>query len=265
MAISKLIFLLLLFSVLSGQSQTLLKKIKEIKSAEVVLATVDRLGNFFISTKNSTTKKFDSNGKTLAMLKGRNITLLEPWFHPFIFTYSLKQKSYAIYGRFFENEDEKPLDPAWAIDPLLVCPGNDNKLWLFDKADASLKKVNPLTAEVMTEFNVDTAQFKVAPHFTHLREYQNMIFLLDQNSGILIFSNIGKQINKIKKAGILNFNFFGEELYYIDGTEIKLFDLYSEEIHHLEVKGENKFALLTDERLILVNQKNRIFLFEVKW
>ncbi|MFM9836943.1 MAG: hypothetical protein ACKVOQ_01695 [Cyclobacteriaceae bacterium] len=245
-------------------SQAPLKKIKEIKSSEVVLATVDRLGDFFLVTKNGTIKKYDPQGKVMASLKEKNTTLLEPWYHPSIFTYDKKKQSYATYGRNFENEKQTAVEPAWAIEPSLVCPSNDNKLWLFDQADASLKKVNPFTNEVLIEFNLDTIKFKTKPDFTHLREYQSMIFLLDKNSGIVILNNIGKQINKIEQAGIGNFNFFGEELYYLDGSSIKLFDLYTEEIREIKIEGENKFALVTDERIILVSRKNGVTVYEFK-
>jgi hypothetical protein len=189
---------------------------------------------------------------------------MEPWYHPTIFNYDKKKQRYYVYGRNFENERQTSVEPAWAIEPSLVCPDHDNKLWLFDLADASIKKVNPFTNEVLIEFSLDTTKFKTKPSFTHLREYQNMIFLLDANSGIIILNNIGKQINKIEKAGIGNFNFFGEELYYLDGHSIKLVDLYTEETHEIKVEGENKFALVTDERIVLVNKKNRVSVFEFK-
>jgi hypothetical protein len=255
---------LLFFFLLSSQlySQSPFKKIKEFKSAEVSQVSVDRLGNFFLLLKNGSIKKYDPQGKIMASLKNKRNTLLEPWYHPVIFNYDKKKQTYTTYGRYFENEKTTPIDLAWAIEPTLVCPSNDNKLWLFDKADASLKKVNPTTGEVLIEFGTDTTQWKVKPEFIFLREYQNMIFLLDTNSGIYIFNHIGKQINKIEKEGVLNFNFFGEELYYLDNDSIKLFDLYTEETRELKMEGENKFAIVTDERIILVTKKNRIFLFD---
>jgi hypothetical protein len=253
------LFFLLSFQL---QSQSPLKKIKEFKSPEVTQVSVDRLGNFFLIAKNGKIKKYDPDGKIIASLKNNKSSFVEPWYHPAIFSYSKKQQTYTIYGRHFESERTASLDPAWAIEPTLVCPSNDNKLWLFDQADASLKKINPSSGEVLIEFNIDTTQFATKPDFTYLREYQNMIFLLDKNSGISIFNNIGKQINKIDKKGILHFNFFGEELYYLDNDSIKLFDLYTEETRELKIEGENKFAIVTDERIILITKKNRVFLFD---
>jgi hypothetical protein len=245
-------------------SQTIIKKIKEFKSGEVTHVTVDRLGNFFLVTKNGSIKKYDAQGKVLASLKGKSVSLIEPWYHPVIFLYDQKKQNYTTYGRLFENEKITSVEPAWAIEPTLVCPSNDNKLWLYDQADASIKKVNPFSKEVLVEFNLDTLQFKTKPLFTHLREYQNMIFLIDKNSGIIILSNIGKQINKIVKSGIQNFNFYGEELYYLDDNSIKFFDLYTEETRQIKIESESRFVLVTDERIILINRTNRVSLFDFK-
>ena len=266
MSISKTVyfFCFTLSSCFLVNGQQIGKKIKEIKSAEVICATVDRLGNFFIVSKNNVIKKFDAQGKLMATLKGKNTTLLEPWYHPSIFLYNQLNQKYWIYGRYFENGKEYSLDPSWAIQPTLVCPSNDNKLWLFDAADASIKKVNPITKEVVIEFYTDTLTARAASVYAHLREYQNMIFLLDQQSGISVYSHIGKRIYQIDTKGINNFNFFGEELYYLDGTKMKFFDLGTGTTREIEVGVEYKYVLASDESIILISQKNRILLFESK-
>ncbi|NOS93454.1 MAG: hypothetical protein HOP30_16155 [Cyclobacteriaceae bacterium] len=238
-----------------GFSQVLGKKIKDIKFKGVAQVSVDRLGNFFVIAKNGTIKKYDPQGKELATLKRAQSTLLEPWFHPIIFLYNQKKQTVTNYGRYFENARITPLDPAWAIEPTLACPTNDNKIWIYDGSDTSLKKVNPLTQEVMSEFSIDTTQFKNKPHFTHLREYQSMLFLLDPAVGIFIYSNIGKSIDQIQIPGLNHFNFFGEELYYIHDKNIVFHDLFSEEERKIAVEGDFQFVLVTDERILLIHQK----------
>lgn len=252
----KLIFVLsflLLFH--AGQAQTLGKKIKDIKLKGVSQVSVDRLGNFFLISKSGVIKKYDAQGKEMASLKNPHVTLLEPWFHPIIFMYNRHNQTIHTYGRHFENEKITPLDPAWAIEPQLVCPTNDNKIWIYDGSDASLKKVNPLTQEVISEFSIDTTQLKQKPSYTHLREYQSMLFMLDPKLGIYIFNNIGKLINHIQVAGLLNFNFFGEELYYLRENKIYFFDLYTEEKRSIPVDPGYQFVMVTDERILIVQQK----------
>ena len=252
----KLIFalsFLLLFH--AGQAQTLGKKIKDIKLKGVSQVSVDRLGNFFLISKSGVIKKYDAQGKEIASFKKTDVTLVEPWFHPIIFIYNKNKQTISTYGRNFENAKITPLDPAWAIEPQLVCPTNDNKIWIYDGSDASLKKVNPLTQEVMAEFSIDTTQFKNTPHFIHLREYQSMLFLLDPETGIYIFNNIGKRVNHIQASGLLHFNFFGEELYYLHENKINFFDLYTEENRTILVDPGFQFALVTDERILVIQQK----------
>lgn len=239
----------------SGFSQVMGKKMKDLMFKGAAQVSVDRLGNFFVIAKNGTIKKYNAQGKEMASLKHAQSTLLEPWFYPIIFVYSQKNQTITNYGRHFENARITSLDPAWAIEPKLVCPTNDNKIWIYDGSDASLKKVNPFTGEVMNEFSIDTTQFKNTPHFTHLREYQSMLFLLDPALGIFIYSNIGKQIDQIKVSGLKYFSFFGEELYYLRDRNIIFHDLFTKEERKIAIEGDFEFALVTDERILLIKQK----------
>lgn len=254
-------FIITLFNHNFCFAQTPIKKIKEFNAGEIKAATVDRLGNFFLVLKKGRVQKYDANCKLVASAKIQP-DLLEPWFHPGIFSFSRSQKKIIRYGRHFENPVSTELDASWAIEPYLVTVRADNHIWILDKADASLKHINPITGATVSEFSIDTTQFLTRPNFTHIREYQNMLFVLDQNSGILIFSIFGKQVEHIKKAGIRNFNFVGEELYYASGNTIQFFDLTTETTREVKVEGSNQFALVTDERIILIDDKNRVRVWE---
>jgi len=139
---------------ISLQAQAL-KKVKEFKAGRIENVAVDRLGDFFLVFKDGEIKKYDANGKILALLKNTNLngqrrapTLLEPWFHPKILVYYQQRQQIINYDRNFQNPDIQQLDPSIAIKPLLACPTNDNKLLVLDGADFSIKKVNPLNNEV---------------------------------------------------------------------------------------------------------------------
>jgi len=55
----------------------------------------------------------------------------------------------------------------------------------------------------------------------------------------------------------------GEELYYADGNTLKFFDLTTEATREVKVEGTHKFALVTDERMILIDTKNKVTLWEI--
>lgn len=245
-------------SPLNGQT---LKKVKELKPGKIETVAIDRLGDFFIVLETGEIKKYDANGKTLAYVKREKVaTLLEPWYHPKIFVYDQQGQQFTFYDRNFQNPDIRQLDPSIAIKPLLACPTNDNKLLVLDGADFSIKKVDPSSSQVTDEFYIDTVGAK--PSFTYMREYQNLIFLLDKNSGIVIYNIIGKKVNQLKTdAG--NFGFFGYQLYFLEEDKIVFFDLYTEKIR-LEPVGRGKFVLVSDERILLVRENGRVVLFDYK-
>ncbi len=251
------ILFLFLLTQIEGKSQSPLTKIKERKTKEIENVSVDRLGNFFLIYKKGGIRKYDPNGKVMATLSKGKPTLLEPWYHPSIFIYDRQTQKYFLYGRFFENVKEHKLAPEFAIEPYLVCPTHDNHLWILDKVDYSLKKVNPLTQGVINEFTLNTGS--AAPLFTYLCEYQNLIFLKEKNA-IWIINTMGKVINKIESNQLGNFGFFGQELYYLEKNKIHFFNLLTEARYEIALEGDVQFAVVTDERILTVS-KNKISLY----
>jgi len=236
-----------------------LKKVKGFRPGKIENVAVDRLGDFFLVFGNGTIKKYDANGKVLASLKGnKSPTLIEPWYHPRIFKYDYRDRTCIIYDRNFQNGDVQPLDPSIAIDPILVCPTNDNQLIVLDRADFSIKRVNPASQEVTAEFYIDTVGARL--NVTYLREYQNLIFLLDKNHGIIIYNKEGKKINRLR-TNANNFGFFGEELYFLQHEKIIFFDLYTEKTRELRI-ADSKFILVSDERILLVDSHDQVSIFE---
>jgi len=257
----RFVFLVSVLSVLFASevsSQTQLTKIKEWRSKEIENISVDRMGNFFLVLKKGDIKKYDPNGKVMASLAKQKPTLIEPWYHPSIFIYHRQTQKYFSYGRFFETMQEHKLPPEFAIEPYLVCPTHDNRLWIYDKADHSLKKINPLNNELLNEFVLDIGTS--SPGFTSLRDYQNLIFLQEKNA-IWIINTLGKVINKIESNQLGNFGFFGQELYYLENNTIHFFDLLTEARYEVKLEGNLKFALVTDERILTVSISNNVFLY----
>lgn len=253
-----LLLALLLFATAFSQQHQ--KKITSIELRDIESAYVDRPGDIYIYQKNNTLKKFDTLGNlVLEKIFDQNPTMFDPRDGARMFTFFVKGGKCSYFSE--ETKQEFLIEQQYAIEPIMACSSGDHNIWLFDQADFSIKRVNPSLSKVMAESIIDQKQFSHQAEVIFMREYQNFLFLLDKNSGILIFNSLGIQIKKIPVAEISYFNFLGEELYYKKNDKLIFHDLFDSSIREELVDPSCLFALLTDSRKFLVYQ-NRLDIFE---
>lgn len=239
------------------------KKITAFSPGEVSNISVDRLGNFYLILKSGVIQKYNPDGKLLAQssqINSENISV-EAWNPLQVFAYSSDARAYNVLDHTLQNEKTIQLDSSFAISPHLLSPGNENSIWILDAVDYSVKKIDTKKAAVIFESQLRAPGWDDAPMLIQMREYQNLVFLLDLRSGISIFTSLGKLVRTIEESNIRYFNFMGEELYFLKENKIIFFDLYTEERRELKIDTGYRFALVTDERLILVRHDS-VELFE---
>jgi translation elongation factor P/translation initiation factor 5A len=74
-------------------------------------------------------------------------------------------------------------------------------------------------------------------------------------------NELGEVINKLAVKNPDNFNFYGQEIYYLEDNTLKFMNLNTEERYEIKLKGELKFALITDERILTVSKTNQVSLY----
>lgn len=221
-------------------------------SDTIVAAAIDRPGDFYALTSTGQIQRFDKNGKLILLYKAEKMpTLFDPRDGARLFLYYRHDQHYEFRNPSFEPGGSYQIDPAFAIQPWLICTSGEYKLWILDKVDNSLKKIHVRASEVELEVLIDSALIQDATAFTAMREYQNFVFLLNPAKGIYVFNSMGTHLKTIPAPGISGFNFLGEELYYLKNGKLQFFNLFSAETHHLKIDEQYTGALLTDERLIL--------------
>ncbi len=233
-------------------------------SDEIVFASVDRVGELYLITRTGQIQKFDVNGKLLSVYKNEpGPTLFEPRDGSRLFAFFKASRKIEYWNPSFEASNSFIVDSAFIIDPWLACSSGDHNVWILDAADQTVKKFNPrksiLEADVKFPENI-------SPDFSNInfiREYQGFIFFLDREKGIHIFNGLGKWIKTVSVPHLSYFNFIGEELYYPVEGQLQFLNLFTGEKRKIKLPGTFKIALLTDERLFLV-QTNSIDFFEFK-
>ena len=239
-----------------------LQKVKTLSIKNISVASVDRLGNFYFVLPSGKMQKYDGDGTLLDESSSTilPLTLLEPWNPLKVFTYSNQQRKYQFWDHHLERLEDKTLEPSFSITPQLVCPANENnKAWILDVADYSLKRVDMITNKIDLEESLPADWIDKNTHFVFIREYQNRVFLLDESKGIFMLNNLGKPITTIGVKGLTFFNFLGQELCYGDGLKIMLLDLFTGEsrIFATLPTTENIVGtIITDERLVVVTGAN---------
>lgn len=234
------------------------KKIKTIEVSDTIIySTVDRPGDIYIVTKEGQIQKFDKDGKLIVVYRHKGPpTLFDPRDGARLFAYYRAQQEYDYLNPSFETVSSFRIDSAFAIEPWIIAPSGEKKLWVLDNADHSLKKINPVDAQVEVEVIIDASLIEDATSFTTIREYQNFVFLLNPKKGIFVFNSLGKHIKIIPANGIRSFNFLGEELYYLAGDVVKFTDLFTAETRELKLEAKPKNVILTDERMVHVFYKS---------
>ncbi len=234
-------------------------KIASIDITNVQSAYVDRPGDLYVLQKDNTLKKFDIHGKLVSEQTLESPTTFDPRDGARLFMYSHPSQRFSFFSQ--ETKQEFSVEQHYAIDPILVCSSGDNQVWVLDRSDWSLKRINPSQSKVIVEALINQKQFSKSPEFTFIREYQNFLFMIEKNSGILIFNSLGRQIKKIEATEIGYLNFLGEELYYKKNDRLLFYDLFDAFTREVPVDPACKFALLTDARKYLVYE-SRVDIFE---
>jgi hypothetical protein len=254
-------FLLLLLLAFPGMAQ---KKLRTVEVSDTIAhAFIDRGGDLYLITRHGQLQKYDRDGHLSVLLKTHvQPTLFDPRDGARLFAYYRNSQHYEYLSPSFEVTKAYSIDSSFVIQPWLICPSGDHKLWVLDAADHSLKKINPRDSEVEIEVSIDSTLIKDARIFETMREYQGFVFLYDPLKGILVFNGMGKHIRTIEAKGIRSFNFLGEELYFVQNGALKFFDLFSAEFRETpqELKGGD--ILLTDIRLFhIYDRKVDIYVY----
>jgi hypothetical protein len=242
-----------------GIRATCQNKIATIKISQVRSEYVDRPGDLYILQQDDSLTKFDLDGKFVEKSSLKSVSNFEPRDGSRCFLYYKSSQRFGFFARM--EGITHTIQQEYAIEPIMACSSGENQAWILDRADWSLKRIDPFKAKVIADAVINQKQFDGPPEFIFMREYQNFLFLIEKSKGIIIFNNLGHQIKNIVDSEITNLNFLGEELYYKKGDKLFFYDLFDGSTRDLPIDRMCKAAILTDVRKFVVYD-DRIEIFE---
>jgi hypothetical protein len=226
--------------------------------------SLDNYQNIYVTNSKGLILRYDTLlqkiGTNYSPEKNAAISLLEARNPLRIFAFYRDFQEYALLDRFLTvvnitkfNEQATGQEIGFAR---LAAPSSDNQLWVLDDSDFSLKKFDTQNEKTIFKTPLDLLLGTSNYDMVFLTEYQNQVFLVDKNSGILIFDNMG---NFRRKIAIKNLNHICFDNYWIcftDGYQIIKEHLYQEETQKITLPIQ--YQQVTKKILVI---KNKVLLF----
>ena len=127
----------------------------------------------------------------------------------------------------------------------------DNKIWIYDKSDFKLKKLDDNSEILLQSERLNSLDIDLNPNFILSRN--NWVYLNDPVNGIYVFDNYATYYKKIPLTGLQRFQILDDQLVYYKNNELNIFNLKTLE--------PATVALPDTSGLINISiQKSRLFL-----
>lgn len=249
-----LLLYLLLYPEIKAQPLTL---VKEIKIHTPVAVSTDRYGHIYTGDAQGNVFKFDSSGtqqQVFSAQKAVNIASIEAWQMLQVLVFYRDIQEFILLNRFLT-----PISDATRIQQEIIgfaraaTLASNEALWLFDDTEFSLKKFDLASQRILINTPLSLILNDADYQINFMREYQNLLYVNDKNSGILVFDNLGNYKKKLPFKGLNYFGFRGNELYFLQSGKLHLFNLYTLEERSIDLppKYTYLFALMAENKIIL--------------
>jgi hypothetical protein len=230
----------------------------------------DAYGFIYLTDHSGNIYKLDSIGKQFVLAsppRRGKITSIEATRNVNIFVFYSEYQVYYYYDRFLMQSQTLTFPSAIVGFARIATPSLDQNVWLFDDQDFSLKKYNSTYSTIDINTPLDLIIDPEVYNMNCMREYQNLLFINDANSGILIFDNMGNYKTRILIKGLTYFSFYGDNLVFVKDGSLSILNIYSykEQKYTDELFKGASAAILTNKRLHLIHDDTMfIYSFEEK-
>ena len=140
----------------------------------------------------------------------------------------------------------------------------DNRIWLFDNTDFSLKKYDPILQTNILITSLDLLLDPVDFDINFIREYQNLLFVNDKNKGILLFDNLGNYKKTLEYPGLDFIGVYQDEIYFLQKGRIYFYNVYEDQERYstLPLDSTWLYAGILGEHIFTISE-DQLFLFKV--
>jgi hypothetical protein len=246
-----------------SQSLTLLVRIP-LKRPTAVSA--DRYDNIYVGDHRGNILKFDPEGTLLQEFSPPQpgvINAIEAWSGMSIFSFSESLQAFTLLNRFLTPAPGAPfrVTPEVSSFARTATLATDGQVWIFSDSDFELLKYDYLRQAVTLRIPLALTLQPQKHQIVYMREYQNMLFLVDRQSGVFVFDNLGNYKKKLPLKGLDFLGFQKDEMCALVENKLYFYHLYTSAEQFIELPAgtrfqfalplSNKVALFSPEALYL--------------
>ncbi len=243
-----ILFLLPVFSTAQNQH-----KDSVLFKHRIIDYSMDATGSIFLSFEGGSITKYSAKLDSLitySPLKIGDTKLLESGTGLVIFAFYDFFQEYLITDRFLARPTRTKLSNS-SIDYIdIATQSQDNNIWLVENSTFRLLKYNVILNQIEIETALNTIIDNPDNDFTFIKEYQNQVFLVDKNSGIYVFDNLGN-FSKFISAKTSKCTFEKNIITYLEGGMMVNLDIYS--------NSEQRSAITETEVLGIMRFKSNLY------
>ena len=233
----------------------------------VVDATADHMGMLYLSNDKGIISKYAENGQQILSYSGNKIASIysvDVSHTSKIFGFFRDDQSYIILDRFLNPLNEALLNGSLIGYASETTYAADNKLWIFDQSDLSLKKLDLLNNALQTIISVSLSIGIEEWEIMQIEEYQNRLYLYNSNGDVYVFDNMGNFIKTLDIKPSSKFSFDQEYMIYVQDDKIFKYGLYNNEIIQIAALEDTNhiIKLISINNFIYLISRNNIIAYK---
>ncbi len=223
---------------------------------------VDALQQIYVVSEDNRLTKYDSTGQQLFMFSNAllgNIQKVDVSNPMNVLVFYYDYQTIVLLDRTLAKPKELVLWDLDLVDIESVALSSDNQIWLYDKNNFRLLKINS-EGKILFESANLSLLIVSSLRAKHLQEHATKVWLNDPELGIFVFDLFGKFLQKIDIRGIDDLQLIGNQLIFREKEVLKAFNWQSKlEKTILELPKNNELQQV----LVLPNRqyyhyKNRL-------
>lgn len=172
----------------------------------------DYLGNIYAVTTGNQLRKYNAAGDSVAVFNNvrryGSLTFIDVTNPLKLLLYYQSYATIQVLDRFLDSRHTLNLRQQGIFNVKTIGSSYDNNIWVFDEADAKLKKVDE-NGVVLNETNDLRQVLDTVPAPDYLYDQDGLVFLYDTHRGWYLFDNYGSFKNRLPFTGWSNVQVIG--------------------------------------------------------